>query len=143
MAALGPLVHVIFRPSPTAVRASGLPTGERVAMLIDTGAVCTMVDDRTARRLGHEPDYFTLIGGAIGTPESRPVYQMEMMIRLRDAAGMPHDVSFRQEIVGLQTSPERGLGFGLIGRDALSSLRFVYDGPRGAFSLTQDHTDIV
>ena len=107
-------------------------------MLIDTGSACTMVDDRTAQGLGHEPAHYTAIEGATGRPVMRPVYRMEMIVRLLDEAGASHDVTFRQEIVGLQPRPLRGSAFGLIGRDCLARLRFAYDGPRGVFTLIAD-----
>jgi hypothetical protein len=138
MATLGPILPVILRPNPGAVRAMARPNGERVAMLIDTGAECTMVDDRTPRALGHEPDYFTLIVGATGEPETLPVYRMEMIVRMVDAAGISHDVAFRQTVVGLEPRPYRVAGFGLLGRDYLTRMRFAYDGLRGAFSLIRD-----
>ena len=138
LAALGPILHVIIRPSPDAARSSDTPAGERVAMVIDTGSACSMVDNRTARALGHEPAYFTLIGGATGDPELRPVYRMEMVVRLLDWAGRSHDVGFRQEIVGLEPRPQRGAAFGLIGRDYLANMHFLYDGRRGSFTLLFD-----
>ena len=107
-------------------------------MLIDTGAECTMVDDRTSRALGHEPDYYTQIVGATGEPESLPVYGMEMIVRMVDAADIAHDVTFRLAIVGLEPRPHRVAGFGLLGRDYLAGLRFAYDGPRGVFTLVAD-----
>jgi hypothetical protein len=97
-----------------------------------------MVDDRTARALGLKAVRLDLIGGATGQPESRPVYLTQMIVRLLDAAGRSFDVAFRQEIVGMEPRSQRGAGFGLIGRDYLANMRFMYDGPRGAFALIRD-----
>lgn len=97
-----------------------------------------MVDDRTPQALGHRPSHYTLIGGATGVPRSLPVYRMQMIVRLADADGLSHEVAFGQEIVGMEPRPHRGADFGLLGRDNLAYMRFVYDGPRGAFSLLLD-----
>ncbi|HZM00526.1 MAG TPA: hypothetical protein VFD43_09775 [Planctomycetota bacterium] len=104
-------------------------------MLVDTGAACTMVDDRTPVALGHKPVRLASIGGATGRPESRPVYLMELTLRFTDGAGTSHHVTMDQEVVGLEPQPQRAPGFGLLGRDCLARMRFIYDGPLGAFSL--------
>ena len=107
-------------------------------MLIDTGAECTMVDDRTPRALGYTPAFYTTISGATGTPKSLPVYQMTMIVRMIDSNGTFHDLAVSQDIVGIDPRPHRGADFGLLGRDYLANMRLIYDGPRGAFSLTAD-----
>ena len=137
MAALGPLLHVVFRPNPEIRRQPRRRTGERVAMLIDPGAECTMVDDRTPKALGYKPDFYTTISGATGAPKSLPVYRMTMIVRMIDGDGMSHDVAFTQDIVGVDPRPHRGADFGLLGRDYLANMRLIYDGPRGLFSLVR------
>lgn len=93
---------------------------------------------RRDRALGLKAIRLSLIGGATGVPEPRPVYLTRMVIRLTDAAGIPHDIAFRQEVVGLEPRPQRLASFGLLGRDCLAGMRFVYDGPSGAFALLRD-----
>ena len=131
---LGPLIHVLFRRDPDVSVPTDLPRAVRASMVIDTGSVCTMIDDRTPRILGHSPSHYTLISGATGDPETRPVYKMEMIVRL-SGDGESRDVTFRQEVVGLQPIFQREIHFGLLGRDYLASMQFLYDGPGGAFSL--------
>jgi len=138
MARLGPLIEVLFQRDPAARVRAHQPGSIRASMVIDTGSVCTMLDDRTPQALGHSPSHYTLISGATGAPEARPVYQMEMLVRFADASGKASDVVFPQEVVGLQPLFQRGSHFGLLGRDYLTPMRFVYDGPRGAFSLIMD-----
>lgn len=138
MEALGPIIHVLLRPSPDVVRIPAQRTGERVAMLIDTGAECTLVDDRTPKALGYDPVSYTMIGGATGAPKSLPVYRMEMLVRMFDGGGRAHDVAIGQDVVGMEPRPHRRADFGLLGRDYLAKMRFIYDGPRGAFSLIRD-----
>ena len=138
MLRLGPLIHVLFRPDPDARDPKSHPRAIRAAMVIDTGSACTMLDDRTPRSLGQSPSHYTLISGATGDPEKRPVYQMEMLVRFADAGGRARDVVSLQEVVGLQPIFQRDSQFGLLGRDYLARMRFVYDGPRGAFSLISD-----
>jgi hypothetical protein len=138
MAALGPLLYVVFRPHRDLAPARNKRRGDRVAMLVDTGAACTMVDGRTARALGYEPVRLAHIGGSTGSPEPLPVYVMEMTIRFVDEDGRTHDVTTSLDVVGFDPRPQRGTAFGLLGRDCLARMRFVYDGPRGAFSLIAD-----
>lgn len=107
-------------------------------MLIDTGAECTMVDDRTPRALGYTVAFYTTISGATGAPKSLPVYQMTMIVRMIDSNGTFRDLAVSQDIVGIDPRPHRGADFGLLGRDYLANMRLIYDGPRGAFSLTAD-----
>lgn len=101
------------------VEIDGVPRG---VALIDTGADCSLVDERMCRRLhrvGGGPAMTS--AGLIQTS----LYECEIGIFGR---------VFRTQVVGV---PFEGSPFQVaIGRDVLRHGRLVYDGPSDTFSLT-------
>ena len=139
--ARGPLLAIVVQAGAPATPQSDEAENFTATMLIDTGADCTMLDERVLGALGVAAVRKTLIGGISGRPEARLVYRMDLLVRMLDEAGALHEIVTRQDIVGMHLRPEREAGFGLLGRDYLVGMRFVYDGPRGAFALLTERAE--
>lgn len=117
----------------------GSPSGDFVSirLMVDTGAQRTFIAKDRLRELGLVPVRFEEFVGLNGQPEEYPVYLARFEFGISDKP-MGHAqgvIAFDVEAVGMPTLvPECGHQ-GLIGRDVLSQLRLVYDGPKGAYFL--------
>src|SRR5688572_13633012 len=89
----GPLIDVTVRPDSTEAAMPGASRAISSTMLIDTGATCTMIDERRPRALGLTPTRKTWIGGITGLPVAHLVYRVVLILRMTDAAGRSHDIA--------------------------------------------------
>jgi predicted aspartyl protease len=97
--------------------------------MIDTGADITIVSRRVVDGLGMVRVRMDRIRGATGMSARAPLSRVHLAL-----AGVA--TTFDVNVVAL--SREDGECDGLLGRDVLAHLKFVYDGPRGAFALSVD-----
>lgn len=105
----------------------GGPLGpERVRLIIDTGADMTVMSRRIIDRPGMVRTRVDGVLGATGAAVRAPVYRVHLAI---DMLGTTFDL----DVVALVR--DEGECDGLLGRDVLAHLRFVYDGPAGVFTL--------
>jgi predicted aspartyl protease len=119
----GPIVDV-FISEP-----GGSIPGERVRFMVDTGADVTIVSRRVVDGLGMVRTRMDRVRGATGAPARAPVYRAHLAI---EVIGTTFDVDV------LALVRESDDCDGLLGRDVLAHLRFVYDGPRGIFELRRE-----
>lgn len=109
--------------------ASGTAVPQPVAgwALLDTGATSTAVDDSVVSSLGVMPIGVAQVGTA-GGPTTHPVYPIRLQIQ---GVGLAIDFG---RVTG---APLKGMGLvALIGRDVLSNMILIYDGPSSEFTLT-------
>lgn len=136
----GPLVQVSLSPHPSiadTLRARGRPVPQlSVKMMVDTGAELTVVERRLADDLGLVPVRFIPMIGVSQKPELSPVYRMSLTLRMSDALGSAVDLRFSTDMVGMPSPPQPAEHRGLIGRDFLMHVRFVYHGPTGDFWIS-------
>jgi len=103
-------------------------------MMIDTGAQSTIVEKQIATQLGLKPIRFAPMIGVSQKPELCPVYLMSITI-LVSGDGMEGSVTFNNEVVGMSSPVRPQPHVGLLGRDFLSHMTLVYEGPKGSFEL--------
>lgn len=130
----GPVLQVVVSPTKEHIEALNLK-GEVVPQpvsglaIIDTGATSTAVDEEVCRRLGLNPTGSMKTAHAGGS-EERACY--------------PIQISFPNTpfpSVSTPTAMSVNLQFGktpyilLFGRDMLSAMKFVYNGPAGRFEI--------
>lgn len=108
--------------------AGGL-AAERVRLMVDTGADVTIVSRRVADRLGLVRTRMDRVRGATGMAARAPVYRVHLAI---DLVATTFDV----DVLALVREDDDCDG--LLGRDVLAHLRFIYDGPRGTFELMRE-----
>ena len=95
-----------------------------VNLLIDTGADQSVLDVDIVESLGSVAIRETEIAGVTSAPLTCPVHRVHLTLLGR---------TFEVDAVVL---PRAGVGDdGLLGRDVLQALRFVYDGHAGTFAL--------
>lgn len=146
LVSVGPIVKVTLLPHPADVDkmlAEGItPKGAIANMMVDTGAARTLIDDSIAQDLRLKPLRLTPIIGVSQKPMDCPVYRMQMQIKMADGSGRERAVAFVADIVGMPSSNESiGQHQGLIGRDFLRYVKFVYDGPTGSFEIIDRTTE--
>lgn len=120
----GPRVEVEVSPRPVDGQRPGRIV--RVTFLVDTGADMTVLSQAVVDAL-RVPS----IGAALvsGVTDSDPVLAPVYWLRLGLPGLAPVEV-----YAGVLPRDDDAVQ-GLLGRDALASVRFTYDGPRGAFTL--------
>jgi predicted aspartyl protease len=128
---LGPQV-VVQVEVPTALAkllsGSGQPVPPPVTgrALIDTGATASAVDASVVAALGVKPVGTANIGTA-GGPTTQPVYPIRVELQ---GIGLKIDFS---RVTG---APLKGMGLvALLGRDMLSRMILIYDGPSSEYTL--------
>ena len=95
-----------------------------------------MIEKRIAAQLGLTPIRFEPMIGVSQKPEMCPVYLMSVNIFVGDDGGpATKAVTFGAEVIGMSSPPKPQQHAGLLGRDFLSHMKLVYDGPHGAFEL--------
>jgi predicted aspartyl protease len=112
------------------------PPYVRLPLLIDTGAVVTLLDERVFRSMGLAPIRYDALMLADGKPQQKPVYKASISIPTEDASGRLVPEVFEVEMFGLDTG-QQGHG-GLLGRDLLRNFRLHYDGTNGTYELASD-----
>jgi hypothetical protein len=127
----GALVDVtISIPASYAAQVQGqAAAAQTVKGMVDTGASISTVSERVAQAAGLQKVGSVPIGGVGGTSE-RPIYAASV--------GLPQ--------YGVKVDPVEvgGVDIGLtgvdvlVGRDILKALHLDYEGPEGAFALTQE-----
>lgn len=128
---LGALLAVQIEP-PAPVRATLTAVEQTVApaqlaALIDTGASVSGVDTAALRALGLTPVNTTVIGGVAG-PNPHGVYIVDLHIPFG-----PQRYSFlNRQVIEVNLGPPYQA---LLGRDILSMLMFVYQGPTGIWTV--------
>lgn len=139
--AVGPLVEVTFAPhraDQERLATAGHDWEPFVAkMMVDTGAELTLVEEVVPDFLGLRPIRYQEIEGVGGRVDS-PVYRLQLAIHASDAARRDGWMTFSSDVVAMPSPPTdtaRRPHVGLIGRDFLRHIRFVYDGPSGSFEL--------
>lgn len=139
--ASGPLVRMIVSPGgplAAAMRARGLDVpSETVHMMVDTGADGTMLHVDVATRLGLIPTGWLMLGGVNPGQRRSPVFPMTLQLATATDSGHLFNVTFGTDVVGIAAPPKPGT-HGLLGRDFLSHVRFVYDGPEHRWEIA-DH----
>jgi hypothetical protein len=106
-------------------------------MMVDTGAELTLVEQVVPDFLRLSPIRYQEIEGVGGRVDS-PVYRLQFVIGASDHAGRSGLMTFSSDVVAMPSPPTdtvRRPHVGLIGRDFLRHIRFVYDGPSGTFEL--------
>ena len=127
MGEIGPLISVILMP--------GTEHAERVWLMVDTGAQKTVVEKRFPERYGLTPIRFDEILGVSGEPVPAPVYRMKLRLTVaRGDNGAGHGLDFDADIIGTDSSATVQHD-GLLGRDFLSMVKLVYDGPDDTFKI--------
>jgi len=120
----GPRVDVEVSPRPVAGQRPGRIV--RVAFLVDTGADMTVLSQTVVDALRVPSIGDTFVAGVTDSdPVLVPVYWLHLA--LPGAAPI--------EVYASVLPRGDDAVQGLLGRDALASLRFTYDGPRGAFTI--------
>ena len=114
-------------------------------VMIDTGADKTCIAQDVAERLGLEPLRYEE-GTGVGGRTSNPVYRVRLRFSLRDGSER-NVVPTEREVIGipdlhlsdakiLRAGQEHtGPITGLLGRDLLARVKFVYDGSTGRLDL--------
>lgn len=119
----GPIIEALI------AEPDGSLPAERVRFMVDTGADVTIVSRRVVDALGMVRTRMDRVRGATGAPARAPVYRAHLAIL---AIGTTFDV----DVLALVREDEDCDG--LLGRDVLAHLRFLYDGPRGTFELQRE-----
>lgn len=103
--------------------------------MIDTGAQKTVVEKKLAEQLGLVPIRFQPMVGVSQKPELCPVYLMSVSIGMSDGTNTGF-AAFETEVIGMASPPRPQGHQGLLGRDFLRHMRFVYNGPTGTFEVS-------
>lgn len=120
----GPRVDVEVSPRPVDGQLPGRIV--RVTFLVDTGADMTVLSQAVVDALRVPPVGAEWVAGVTDAdPVLAPVYWLHL--------GLPGQVPI--EVYASVLPRDDDAVQGLLGRDALASLRFTYNGPRGAFTL--------
>lgn len=116
-----------------ALRASGLEPPEPVSgiALIDTGASRTGINTAAAKRLGLVSRLTTKVTSVLHEVEEAPVFLCGIAF-----PQWGEENPIEALAVGLNLAPPELVA--LIGRDVLAKCVFVYDGPAGSFSLSDE-----
>ena len=131
LAQRGPVVTVSLRPieeqrQVMAERGEPIPAAIDGLAMIDTGASVTCVDEAAAGRAGlHVVDRGT-ISSASHSAHSVPVFACDINVAGLGRIRLPRAMGATLENHGL---------LAIIGRDALGSTVFIYNGPSGSFSI--------
>jgi hypothetical protein len=137
----GPLVRVTFGPHPDDAKATadvgGTPKTMVHHLMVDTGAQSTVVENVIAEALGLIPIRYVRIMGVSGKPEDCPLYRMSITIGMEEdgSAGTVLPAQFVANVAGVGSPPKPLTHVGLLGRDFLSHVRLLYDGPKGEFEI--------
>lgn len=105
-----------------------VPPPARGQALIDTGATMSAVDDAVIRSLGVSP-IGLITAGTAGGPQSQNQYPARFVF-----AGLPFQIVFESPRATGVNLAGTGL-IALIGRDVLSQVIFIYNGPLGTVTL--------
>ncbi len=135
---VGPLVKVTFQPAEQVaqwLKAQGKTTPAFAAQLmVDTGAQSSLVDHAIPDALGISPLRMASVVGVNQKPEEHPVYRMGMVLGMEGRGGKDTArVIFEADFIATPSSPHQHSG--LIGRDFLQHVKFIYDGPTGTFEI--------
>lgn len=131
LAQRGPVVSVSLRPLEEQCRAMA-ERGEAITAavdglaLIDTGATHTCVDEAAAGRAGLNPIDHATISSATHSAHRVNVFAGEIEVAGLGRNRLPRAMGATLESQGL---------LAIIGRDALGSAVFIYNGPSGSFSI--------
>jgi hypothetical protein len=136
----GPLVQVTLGLHPDdfqrVVAEGGTPKSFQHALMVDTGAQATSVENKIPEALGLVPIRFARMMGVSGKPEDYPVYRMSVGIGMGDdRTGTVLPAVFVADVVGTPSPPAPLSHVGLLGRDFLRHVQLLYDGPKGRFEL--------
>lgn len=135
----GALVDVTIRvPSAYAgqlqSQGKSAPPAQTVKGLVDTGASISTVSESVVQAAGLQKTGSVPIGGVGGTSE-RSLYAASFGLPAYAVVVDPI------EIAGV-TIPQPGVDI-LVGRDILKALHLDYEGPQGAFQLTQKEGNVI
>ena len=135
----GPLVNITIQPAPEVVqsmRDAGIePKSVNTKMMVDTGAARTVIEDKVAQHLGLNPLRYASFVGVSQKSEKYPVYRVTISIAMEDEKKRRAVVAFTSDVAGVPSPTFSAEHQGLIGRDFLQHVRFVYDGPKGQFEI--------
>jgi len=136
----GPLVKVTLGPHPDDAKATaaagGTPKTIDHYLMVDTGAQSTIVENVIAQALGLIPIRYVQVMGVSGKAEDCPLYRMSITISMKeDGTGVGGQAFFVTNVAGVASPPKPLTHIGLLGRDFLSHVRLLYDGPKGEFEL--------
>lgn len=104
---------------------------EDVTALVDTGASSSAIDIDVARKMGLLTRAYIMVNTpSPGGPQSHPVFSasmnfLEIQFKAIDAIGLI-GVDIKQQSIGC-----------LLGRDFLSKVVMIYDGPKGKITIAQ------
>ncbi len=131
---MGPLIAVTIALPQNLVevlqsRGTPIPTPESGYALIDTGAGFTAVDESICRKLGL-PQTGTAQMAHAGGVEQRPCFPVQITF---PGAPLPPLQIVRAASVNLVAGKQPIIA--LLGREVLSRLRFVYNGPAGRIEI--------
>jgi hypothetical protein len=133
---LGPIIPVVILPSSAFLKAlkendpeevKKYETGFQAMMLIDTGASCTAIDKEISRVLDLKHRGVTHISTPSSNSHECLTYDIDLII--------PGNQSHIQNIEVIETElVNQGIN-GLLGRDVLKHILFLYHGNTGQFTL--------
>ncbi|MCP4604578.1 MAG: hypothetical protein GY847_29330 [Proteobacteria bacterium] len=139
LAVFGPLVTVRLQPAPEVARAmddAGIqPASVEATLMMDTGAFSTVIEEKTMQRLGMPPIRYMPIIGVSQKSDLCPVYRIAVEIEMRDENEKPGSATLVTNVAGVPSPSLSEKHVGLLGRDFLQYVRFVYDGPKGEFEI--------
>jgi hypothetical protein len=122
LVSVGPVIEVMLAPTKAAAQAFA-DAGKQIKiikarLMIDTGAQCTVIEDRIASELGLSPIRFRPIVGVSQKAELRPVYPIIIRIAVEDKwnKGM---IEFGTTVAGIESPQHQAGHVGLLGRDFL------------------------
>ena len=146
MVNVGPIVDVTLSPCPVAqndIIQSGMQVPYLPSkMMVDTGAQISCIEDQIlSGPLGLKPIRFMPLTGVSGKAEMRPVYRMAIAIMMADSSGTNQGPAiFTADVVGVPSPETPQVHKGLLGRDFLMHVRFVYEGQKGEFQIIDTRT---
>ncbi len=140
LAIFGPLVTVHLRPDPEVALAARTDTRQsaelvEAKLMIDTGASRTVIEENTLMQLGMPPVRYLPITGVSQKSDLCSVYRIAVEIQMKDENEKHGSAILVTDVAGVPSPslPEKHVG--LLGRDFLQYVRFVYDGPKGEYEI--------
>lgn len=139
---LGPLIQVVVGPDLDDIpvmKANGIEViTAQILLMIDTGALHTVIEDRVAQGMNLRPVRHEPIVGISQKPEYCPIYQMSILIALDTE--IRNECRYRNvfmaDVAGVPSPPVDLPHAGLLGRDFLAMVKLTYDGPAGRWEIS-------
>lgn len=144
LVAQGPLVQVALLPPPDVRAADPNAAADPlvVKLMVDTGAQKTVVDNDLLESLSLVPLRFEHMIGVSQKADLCPVYRLTVVLGVGEHKTVPPrpdeltaQVEFTTDVVGMPSPSIQFDHVGLLGRDFLAHVKFIYDGQSGRFDI--------